>query len=222
MDFETAYVAFLQHHLSLRSGERLGRLQRGHRHAEKLLLQNVIWPVLGSLEHLHPEYEVKDWNRKSQFLDWAYLPSFGRFDIECDGYQSHVKDMDRDQFSYSLNRDTYLTATGWTVVHFSYDDVKDRPDICRMLLQMLLAPFFTHPRDNTLLSPNEKEILRLALSLSRPIRPKDVSEHFQIDYRTARKRLLGLVDRDMLKPIVRNKYTCSFVLAEHFSHKWLL
>lgn len=62
----------------------------------------------GNLDHLHPEYEVYDWNRKSQFLDFAYLPAFGRFGNECDGYQSHIKDMDREGFNYSLNRETRL------------------------------------------------------------------------------------------------------------------
>ena len=32
---------------------------------------------------------------------------FGRFGIECDGFQSHVKDMDREKFNYSLNRDNF-------------------------------------------------------------------------------------------------------------------
>jgi len=85
MSFEAAHRAFMEEHLSRRSGERKGRLERGHAHAERLLLHNVWWPLFGSLENLHPEYEVYDWNRKSVFLDFAYLPSIGRIGIECDG-----------------------------------------------------------------------------------------------------------------------------------------
>ncbi|GJM81478.1 hypothetical protein HMSSN139_39740 [Paenibacillus sp. HMSSN-139] len=72
MDFDQAHQAFMEKHLAGRTGERKGRLQRGHQYAEKLLLQNVWWPLFGTLEHLHPEYEIYDWNRKSQFLDFAF------------------------------------------------------------------------------------------------------------------------------------------------------
>lgn len=140
MEFEKAHQLLLDRHLSIRSGERRGRLSRGHQYAEKLMLRNVWWPLFGNLDDLHPEYEIYDWNRKSQFLDVAFLPSYGKFGLECDGYQSHVKDMDREKFSYSLNRDTFLSGMGWRIIHFSFDDVQNRPEICRMLLQMVITP----------------------------------------------------------------------------------
>ena len=39
-DFEQCYSKFLEYHEWRRSGERRGRLVRGHGFAEKLLLQN--------------------------------------------------------------------------------------------------------------------------------------------------------------------------------------
>ncbi|MEK4008154.1 hypothetical protein [Paenibacillus sp. FSL H3-0333] len=103
------------------------------------------------MDDLHPEYEIYDWNRKSQFLDVAFLPSCGKFGLECDGYQSHVKDMDREKFSYSLNRDTFLSGMGWRIIHFSFDDVQNRPEICRMLLQMVITPaLLRNPRPGSL------------------------------------------------------------------------
>jgi very-short-patch-repair endonuclease len=65
---------------------------------KKLLLQNVWWPLFDNFDDLHPEYEVYDWNRKSQFL-WP---------------------------GYSLNRDTFLSGLGWRIIHFSFDDVQRR------------------------------------------------------------------------------------------------
>lgn len=221
MDFETAHQEFLQRHLALRSGERRGRLQRGHHFAEKLLLQQVWWPLFGSFDHLHPEYEVYDWNRKSQFLDLAYLPPFGRFGLECDGYQSHVKDMDRGKFSYSLNRDTYLTATGWTMIHFSFDDVQQRPEVCRMLLQMVIGPYLVQSRKAATLSPAEKEVLRLAWRMGRPIRPKDIIDHAEVNFRTARNWLQSLVEKGAVRPIIKSKYTCYYELTDNFSARWL-
>lgn len=58
MDFGQAYAKWLEDHEKRRSGERRGRLVRGHGHAEQLFLQQVWWPAVGSLDHLHPEYEV--------------------------------------------------------------------------------------------------------------------------------------------------------------------
>ncbi|QUL57378.1 hypothetical protein KDC22_13425 [Paenibacillus tritici] len=207
MEFEQAHGNFLEMHTNDRGGERRGRLLRGHNYAEKLFLQNVWWPLFESLEHLHPEYEVYDWNRKSQFLDFAFLPLNGaRFGIECDGYQSHIKDMDRERFSYALNRDTFLTGMGWRLLHFSFDDIQQRPEVCRMLLQLALAPYLARNRagGEHLLS-KEKEVLRLAWQLGRPVRPKDVTDNLQINFRTARKLLVTLSDNGLIKPVASNE-----------------
>lgn len=41
MDFQPAHEAFIAAHLERRSGERKGRLERGHGHGEKLLLIEI-------------------------------------------------------------------------------------------------------------------------------------------------------------------------------------
>mgnify|MGYP001470689514 CR=1 FL=1 len=200
MDFAQAHAQWLERHIAIRTGERRGRLMRGHQYAEKLLLENVWWPVFGTLEHLHPEYEIYDWNRKSQFLDFAFLPAYGRFGIECDGFQSHVKDLDRESFSYALNRDTFLTGMGWRMLHFSFDDIQKRPEVCRMLLQLVVGPYLLRQPTASTERMLEKDLIRLAWTLGRPLRPKDVTERFGINFRTARKHLRSLCDKGLLKP----------------------
>lgn len=203
MLFEQAHSMFIERHTSARHGERQGRMLRGHSYAEKLFLQNVWWPLFESLEDLHPEYEIYDWNRKSQFLDYAFLPQNGaRFGIECDGYQSHIKDVDRDKFSYALNRDTFLTGMGWRMLHFSFDDIQRRPEVCRMLLQMVLAPYLTRRTAAEDLLSDEKDVLRLAWRIARPLRPKDVTDYFHINFRTARKLLIALSEKGLLTPVI--------------------
>ncbi|BFT75683.1 hypothetical protein PAENIP36_71250 [Paenibacillus sp. P36] len=203
LEFEQAHQKFLDDHLTHRFGERKGRLLRGHKYAEKLLLQNVWWPLFGNFDDLHPEYEIYDWNRKSQFLDFAFLPPHGRFGIECDGFQTHIKEKDREGFSYSLNRDTFLTGMGWKMIHFSFDDVKDRPEVCRMLLQLVVGPHLLRSAPPPSLSPDEKEVILLAIRLGRPIRPKDLITQCGLNFRTARKRLQNLAAKDILRPIGR-------------------
>ncbi|MGM0882368.1 MAG: hypothetical protein ACQEXQ_15165 [Bacillota bacterium] len=214
MNFETAHQAFIDRHVNCRIGERKGRLLRGHQYAEKLLLQNVWWPLFGNFDQLHPEYEIYDWNRKSQFLDFAFLPSFGRFGLECDGFQSHVKDMDRERFSYALNRDTFLTGMGWKMIHFSFDDVQNRPEVCRTLLQLVLSPYLMRIASIKPAVMIEKEVLRLAWSLGRRIRPIDVARVQEVDFRTARKRLQALVDKGWLQPIESGRGVLYYELNE--------
>lgn len=202
MEFEEVHSLWISRHSEERKGERKGRLLRGHNFAEKLFVQNVWWPLFESLDNLHPEYEVYDWNRKSQFLDFAFLPANGpRIGIECDGFQSHIKDMDREKFSYALNRDNFLTGMGWRMLHFSFDDIQHRPEVCRMLLQLVLAPYLARKSAVSDILSAEKEVLRLAWSLGRPLRPKDVTGNFQINFRTARRLLDSLSDKGLMKPL---------------------
>lgn len=221
MSFELEHDLLMELHLGLRSGERRGRLARGHLYAEKLLLQNVWWPLFGNFDYLHPEYEVYDWNRKSQFLDFAFLPPYGRFGLECDGYQSHIKDMDREKFSYSLNRDTFLSGMGWRIIHFSFDDVQRRPEICRMLLQMVIGPSLIKSTSDPVVSSQERELLRLAWSQGRGIRPKDIIDRYNVNFRTARKWLQALVDKGFLRPVLKNAYVCYYEPVEGYPEVFL-
>lgn len=213
-EFEQCYSEFLERHTQHRSGERRGRLIRGHGFAEKLLLQNVWWPLFGTFRNLHPEYEIYDWNRKSQFLDFAYLPEYGRFGLECDGFQSHIKDMDREKHSYAVNRENFLNGMGWRMFHFTFDDVQRRPEICRMLLQLALAPHLIRSGSQHQINLKDREVLQLAWALGRKIRPKDVRDHLQINFRTARTRLQSLVEKRLLKPIINGKDIRFYELVE--------
>jgi len=214
-NFDQALQAFMEWHASRRQGERRGRLRRGNRYAEELFLRNVWWPLFGHFDHLHPEYEVYDLNRKSQFLDFAFLPPFGRFGIECDGFQAHVKDMDREKFSYSLNRDNFLTGLGWKMLHFSFDDVQTRPEVCRTLLQLAIGQnMLRFSNGESAASYMEKEILHFAWRLGRPVRPKDVSEQFELDFRTARKHLRAMCAKGMLRPASKGNTVRYYELDE--------
>ncbi|WP_425501633.1 hypothetical protein [Saccharibacillus qingshengii] len=223
LEFEHAHSIFVRRHLDARSGERRGRLERGHQYAEKLFLEQVWWPLIGSFDGLHPEYEIHDWNRRSQFLDFAFLPEGGgRIGIECDGFQSHIKDMDREKFSYALNRDTFLTGMGWKMLHFAFDDIQRRPDVCRMLLQLSVGPLlFDSRRIKQTLTPEEKEVLRLAWRLGRAIRPKDLKDLYGFGHRKANVLLKSLVDRQLLRSVSEGTYACRYETVGRFPEQLL-
>ena len=70
---------------------RMGRLVRGHAYAEKLFLQQVWMPLFENFDNLHPEYEIYDWNRKSQFLDFAYMTPFGKLVLNVTAFRPMSK-----------------------------------------------------------------------------------------------------------------------------------
>jgi DNA-binding MarR family transcriptional regulator len=51
----------------------------------------------------------------------------------------------------------------------------------------------------------EKEVVRLAIQLARPIRPKDVVDHFGIDRATAVRMLRSLCGSGWLIPVLSDK-----------------
>lgn len=200
MHRDEAHARFIEYHLSKRMGERRDRLARGHGHAEALFAKQIWWPLRGNFDDLHPEFEVVDWRGRSYFADFAWLVGWIRLIIEIKGFNSHVKDMDRRKYSNELNRETFLHAVGYHVISFSYDDVEQRPDLCIQLLRMVLARY--QPSTSPILKPlgAEYELIRLALKLAQPIRPKDVVLHFEVDHKTAIKMIQSLCQKGWLYP----------------------
>ncbi|MCK8489853.1 endonuclease domain-containing protein [Paenibacillus sp. MBLB2552] len=179
MAFEQAHAAFLQGHLQSRTGERRGRLERGHREAEKLFCQKVWWEVQGNFDRLHGPVKLV---------------------IEIKGFGPHVRDKDRQKYCNELNRETFLTAMGFQVICFAYDAVANRPELCITLLRMVLNRYLPANSPADALSIQEREILRLACILARPLRPVDVETHLSLNHRTAVRTLQSMCGKGFLKP----------------------
>ncbi|MCI3919946.1 hypothetical protein MO973_06840 [Paenibacillus sp. TRM 82003] len=205
--FEETHEAFIREHLDKRDGERRGRLERGHGHAERLFLRNVWWPLRKSFDALHPEYEVLDWRGRPFFADFAWLPGYVKLIIEIKGYDAHVRRMDRQNYCNELNRETFLFAMGYLVISFAYDDVAHRPELCITLLRMALARFEASA-SSALGTPDtlmERENVKLAIRMAQPIRPKDVAEHLRMDAKTALKWLGRCREKGWLRPVYRGE-----------------
>ncbi|MCY9666909.1 endonuclease domain-containing protein [Paenibacillus alginolyticus] len=192
MTFEKSHAYFIQNHLQRRRGERRGRLERGHREAERLFCRNIWWPLLGNFDDLHPEFEVLDWRGLSYFCDFAWLTQAVKLIIEIKGFGSHVRDMDRQKYCNELNRETFLSAMGFQIISFAYDDVAHRPELYITLLRMLLSRYQSQSSPASSSSVSEREIVRLVCRLARPLRPIDVVTHLGINHRTAVRTLQSL------------------------------
>lgn len=203
MNYEDAHTSFIEQHLASRTGERRGRLERGHRHAERLFLQNVWWPLRGDFVDLHPEYEVLDSQRKSYFADFAFLPGPIKLLFEIKGYASHVRDMDRLKYCNELNRETFLYGMGYQVISFAYDDVEQRPEVCIMLLRLVISRYLMVEAPNGKLKPDEKEIMRFVNRQAGNVRPKEVASYFELDPKTVSRILTKLCEKGWLTPVKR-------------------
>lgn len=200
-NFSEAEQSFIQHHLQKRSGERKAALERGHGFGNSLFLRNVWWPMFGHFADLHPEYEVYDFNRNKKYLDFAYITPHFKMAIEIDGYKTHVADLDRLGFRRELNRQAFLVGMGWIIYRCAYDDVNETPEVCKQLLQLIMGNYKVADGSvqNAILI--EKELIRFACYLVRPIRPADVSQHFAVDHRTAIKWLSKGCERGWLRAV---------------------
>jgi len=201
VNFEMAHSAFIQDHLQRRIGERRGRLERGHREAEKLFCRNVWWPLRGNFNDLHPEFEVLDWRGLSYFCDFAWFKWHVKLIIEIKGFGPHVRDMDRQKYCNELNRETFLSAMVFQVISFAYDDVAHRPELCMTLLRMVFSRYHPETSPVNLNGVAEREIIRLTCMLARPLRPIDVETHLSINHRTAVRTLQSLCAKGLFSPV---------------------
>ncbi|TLS52032.1 hypothetical protein FE782_11685 [Paenibacillus antri] len=199
--FESAHERWLQSHLEGRTGERRGRLTR-KRYAETLFLRQVWWPLFGSFDALHPEYEVADWRGRSYFADFVWLPGSGeKLVFEVKGFGPHVTEMDRRGYCEELNRETFLQGLGYRVISIPHDDVASRPDVVQSLLRMVLSRFQPIRKSRARPSLIEREIMLLAFSCAGVLRGVDVATHLDVSHRTAVRYLQRLCEKGVLEAL---------------------
>ncbi|MBM4761696.1 DNA-binding response regulator [Bacillus sp. B15-48] len=221
MGFEEEYQAFMNTHSQARTGERLRRLQEGHKHAEILFLKQVWWPLFHHFRYLHPEYEVDDFKDGKRYLDFAYIRPAIRICLEIDGYGPHLKNISRWEFSNSLERQNQLVIDGWTVIRFSYDQVKDQPRRCQQIVQQVIGRWLGDELDQTSLSFHEKEVLRLAIQKGEAITPIEIEKYLKLSDKTVKKVVSQLVDKKMLIPASGVARVRSYRLGDHVKHPTL-
>ncbi|MBT2638732.1 MULTISPECIES: BlaI/MecI/CopY family transcriptional regulator [unclassified Bacillus (in: firmicutes)] len=214
MGFEEEYQSFLNAHLQARTGERLRRLQEGHKQAEKLFLKQVWWPLFYQFKYLHPEYEIDDYKDGKRYLDFAYIRPGIRICLEVDGYGPHLKNISRWQFSDNLERQNQLVIDRWTVIRFSFDQVKENPRRCQQVVQQVIGRWLGDELDQTSLSFLEKEVLRLVIRKGEDISPTEVEKYLKLSDKTVKKILSQLVEKKMLIPTSGTKRIHAYRLGE--------
>jgi len=204
MSFFDEHKKWLDNHIKSRTGERRGRLERGHGHGERMFLERIWWPIFGNFDYLHPEYEVLDWRGNPYFVDFVCIQGQSKFAFEVKGYGPHVQNTDRIRYRRELNRETYLHILGYRVISIPYDELEEQPQNIITLLKSLLTPYLNiRPRyEYTRL---EKEVIQFAARSVEPIRPVQLERALMINHRTVVRTLTRLCELGKLKPIVSSK-----------------
>ncbi|MEK4008636.1 hypothetical protein [Paenibacillus sp. FSL H3-0333] len=220
MGFAEEHQRWLEYHKKRRTGERLDRLDREHRHGEQMFVERVWWPIFGKLDDLHPEYEVADWRGRPYFVDFVWKPGQVKFAIEIKGYGPHVQNTDRTRYRQELNRETYLQIAGYRVIAIPYDDLESAPEQTISLLKALLTPSLlkTSSEGSSQFTRIERDILRMASRMNGMIRPVDVVKGLGVNRRTARKYINILCEKGKFKPVLAqdSSRVCRYELIHSF------
>ena len=199
-NFEKAYTAWLEKHKAEASGERLRRLVKCHGFGEKFLIEQALWPVLGTLEHLHPEYEIIGSDGSRYFIDTALIRLPRPTGIESDSFSSHARDIDRDQFARGLDRQNEIVLSDWNILRFSVDKLKDNPIGCQNTIRRMLVCWYgdEEPYMRSL-NIYQRELVRAAIRSAAPISIDGACQLLGKKDRFTRTILQSLVHMNLLE-----------------------
>ncbi|WP_239617857.1 DNA-binding response regulator [Cohnella mopanensis] len=213
--YESEYRSWLNKHIAQSTGERLRRLKERHGFGEKLLLEQAWWPVVQSLDDLHPEYEFVDPDGNYYFMDYAYLRLPKPTCLESDSFSSHARDADRGTFSRGLDRQNEIVLAGWNILRFSIDKLKDNPQACQKHIRRMLQIWYGEDESNAHeLSLYQREIIRLATRSANPITVTMVCRCLGKKKTFVRHQLIGLVEKGIIEPASGDLRVSSYRLSK--------
>jgi hypothetical protein len=197
--FEQEFAKFFEAQCRSASGVRLEQLQKDLT-GEKKLLKEVLWPVLKSFEGLTMESEMVSTTGVKIYIDVLYQPLGLAF--ESEGFVVHAENITRDRFTFERMRVRTMAMYGYKYVPFSWDEMDKRPDACRRSVYELLGRFSsTAGIALKELTVSEREVLRYALRLNRPLRLQDACFCLQMQSEAAIYVLRKLIEKKLLKPL---------------------
>jgi hypothetical protein len=212
--FEEAFEKLVHTQRLSAKGVRLELLNR-NLVAEKKLLKEVVWPVFRSLDGIILEYELVSITGVRIYID-VFYERLG-LAIESEGFVVHAENITRDRFSFERMRIRTILMYGYRYIPFTWDELDKRSEACRRYMYELLGRFSSHTGLTIEeLSVPEREVLRYARTLNRPIKLKDACYCLQLGPKASRRVLLCLVKKQIIIPIHLDKQRVhAYVLEDH-------
>jgi hypothetical protein len=172
-------------------------LQKGLNHSTIKFLQSIWHPVIGNLDHLYPEWEIRDFGNRYRYLDLAYMPGGAKGCIEIQDYRSHARDIDARRFKDLCLKHAYLCLDDWIVLPVAYLSIVEDPEVCKQLVLSFVGKFVSVPAHQSL-DMLEIETLRFARTVIRPFTSGELAAHLARSDRQTRRVLEQLVNRNLL------------------------
>jgi hypothetical protein len=163
---------------------------------------------------LHPEFEVRDFEDGTRYIDFAYLRPPHRICIEIDGYGPHVRDVDRWRFGDNLMRQNQMVLDDWKVIRFSLDDITTKQRRSQQFIMHAMGRWYSEHSDTIFLTSREKEVVRLVMDSTVPTKPSDVAAQLGIRREYARDWLHRLHVKGVLSPASGTHRVRSYVLKD--------
>ncbi|MEX2416591.1 MAG: hypothetical protein WD424_10635 [Paenibacillaceae bacterium] len=188
---------------------------------EKKLLEVVVWPVLKSFDGIILEHEIVSTTGVKIYIDVFYEPL--ELGLESEGFVVHAEGITRDRFTFERMRIRTMLMYGYKYVPFTWDELEKRPEACRRFMYELLGRFSSSSgKALEELTVSEREVLRYALRLNRPLLLKDACYCLQWGPRASRRVLIKLLENKMIRPLVPNKERCHAYVLEEKVHQYML
>jgi len=198
VQFNEIYEEWLSKHIAEENNARRRELlQNGLSHGTVSFLLSIWLPAVGSLDHLYPEYEVRDLNNKYRYLDLAYRPGSAKGCIEIQDYRSHARDIEVSRFKDLCMKQALLALDGWHFLPIAYLPIRDDPEVCKQLVLSFVGKFLSM-RTKPNLNWAEAEALRFARRLMRAIEPRELAAHLLLSENRTRVVLRSLLAKKQL------------------------
>lgn len=213
MRFDQAYEEWLKRAVAQEQNHRRRELlNNGLGHGTLEFLRSVWFPAVRSFDHLHPEWEVRDFNNGYRYLDLAYMPEGNvKGGIEIQGYGPHARDLDVRRFKDLCWRHCLLALDNWIFLPIAYLSITDEPKRCQQLVLAFIGKFIATDVPNHL-SWLESETIRYARRLFRPFAASELAAHLLITGQHARRILHKLVELQLLAVASGKQRYRTFVL----------
>ncbi|MEF3312063.1 transcriptional regulator [Paenibacillus sp. GYB004] len=196
--FTKAYEEWLQRNMANEKNPRRREfLEKGLTHSTVEFLRSCWYPAVGNLDHLYPEWEVKDVHNAVRYLDLAYMPGGAKGCIEIQDYRSHARDIGVSRFKDLCKKHSMLVLDDWTLLTVAYLSIVEEPEFCKQLVLAFIGKFISTPVSSDL-DWAEAEALRFARRLLHCFSAADLAGHLRLSDRHTRRILHGLVERNLL------------------------
>jgi hypothetical protein len=212
--FEEVYQKWMDQQIAgEKSPRRREFLQKGLNRGTVDYLRWIWYPAIGNLDHLYPEYEVRDFNNGYRYLDLAYLPGNAKGCVEIQDYRSHARDIEVSRFKDLCMKQSLLALDDWLFLPIAYLSIRDDPGVCKQLTLSFVGKFLSSAVPSGS-GWAEAETIRFSRRLLRPFTPSELSVHLQLSEQHTRKILRHLVSKQSLVVAGGNQRYRTYKLPE--------